>query len=57
MKEFCLEGKVQNIVTDNGLNVVKEAREYFNSKVVKECQSVVTNTVLPPLSPLEINVM
>ena len=42
MQDFGIERKVQNIVTDNGLNVVKAAREYFNSKAVKDSQGVIT---------------
>ena len=52
MQDFGIEGKVQNIVTDNGLNVVKAAREYFNSKAVKDSQGVITNTITEPESEL-----
>ena len=33
-------------------NVVKAAREYFNSKAVKDSQGVITNTITEPESEL-----
>ncbi len=36
-------------MTDNGLNVVKAAREYFKSKAVQDSQGVTTNAVVSTL--------
>lgn len=43
IQEYQLEGKVQHIVTDNGLNFVKAIKDYFNNKA-SEASVVVTET-------------
>ncbi|KZR99149.1 Uncharacterized protein APZ42_005102, partial [Daphnia magna] len=43
IQEYQLEGKVQHIVTDNGLNFVKAVKDYFQTKA-SEASVVVTET-------------
>ena len=44
IQEYQLEGKVQHIVTDNGLNFVKAIKDYFQKKDL-EASVVVTESI------------
>ena len=44
IQEYQLEGKVQHIVTDNGLNFVNAIKDYFQNKD-SEASVVVTESI------------